>query len=885
MKNLKVNGLKNPLGYNMKYQRLSWENIKSEIKFLTIIDDIGNIVFSTEIEPKVNSIELKLELLPRTRYTCKFFNINDEILDRCYFETAKQQEQWSGEWISTDVKQPIFSKNFNVTEISEARLYICAKGIYQIKINNEKITEEVLLPGYYSYDLWYQSNTFNISQYLRLGSNDIEITMTDGWYKGRLGFSGGSINNYGEHLQLIVEVYQNKQEKILVSEKNWCVSKSKIEFSNIYDGEIQNWMQDTEEYSVPEVIKSEKVIEDRMNNQILKHETFIPEIKHLKGNQYLLDFKQNFTGWIEFTSNMEVNQYLKYQVGELLQNDRFYRDNLRTAKAEFHYISDGQKRKVEPIGTFYGFRYALVETDANIDSLGLYARAIYSQMDELGTFDSNNRKINQLYSNVKWGQRSNFLDIPTDCPQRDERLGWTGDAQVFSLTAGLNYNVENFFRNYLYNMRKEQIKYDGIVPLFVPYLRGDVSTLSDGVAGWSDAATIIPWNLYEMYQNKCLLEETYPLMKEWVDYLIDNNQKEGNKYLWTSNFQLGDWLSLDGKSEEVPVGGTDTTFIASIYFYISVLYTAKAASVLSYKETHRYENYAKKIKKELHNEYITKNGKLVVNTQTAYALTIWFDLYESNQKNAIKESLISRLYDDKFEIKTGFIGTPILLGSLEKIGLSEIAIKLFENQKYPGWLYSVNLGATTIWERWNTVLADGTINNQGMNSLNHYAYGSVAHWIYRNLLGLHVDENNKLIMINPNLNTKISNLNGTVHTLNGELIIDICRQNNQSAIKVTIPPGYKIHNKINNKVLSKGENILAVDVEKENIEDLTLLQACTDSDIRSILEEHIPIIFEDESIKRNLNEKLINIRNLISKKRLVPEEGLKIVFKEIRNLN
>lgn len=882
MQKIRVNGLTNPLGYNMTYQRISWQNVSFQKKLLRVVDTSANKVLLTkEVNGECNSVELQLQLVPRTKYICLFENEYQTEIGKCYFETGKFDEEWTSRWIASTVPNPVFKTQFEVTEIKDSRLYICSKGIYQVLINGQRITDEVLLPGYYSYDLWQQSNTFDVENHLKVGINTIEIIVTDGWYKGRLGFSGGAINQYGDKLQVITELYQTPKKAVLFTNETWDVGSSTITFSNIYDGEVQDYSQKSVIKSKAEIVDNSKLIEDRMNNQILKQEKLTPTILEVGTNEYLLDFKQNFTGWIEFTDKMNYGQTLKYQVGELLQEGKFYRDNLRTAKAQFKYISDGQLRNVEPLGTFFGFRYALVETEADIYELDLTGVVVHSHLEKLGNFESSSQSINQLYSNINWGQKGNFLDIPTDCPQRDERLGWTGDAQVFSITASLNYDVENFFRNYLYNMRKEQIQNNGIVPLFVPSLRVDNTPLKDGVAGWSDAATIIPWNLYKMYQNTSLLRENYPLMHEWTEHLINNNKMTGNQYLWQSEFQLGDWLSLDGKSEEVPTGGTDTTFIASVYFYLSVINTARAAKVLGYDEAGYYFKYAEKIKTEIHNEFITTNGRLVVDTQTAYALVVEFELFNEEQLDTIKTSFLQRLFNDQFKIKTGFLGTPILLNALEKIGFREIASNMFENESYPGWLYAVNLGATTIWERWNTVLPDGKINPQGMNSLNHYAYGSIANWMYSYLLGLSVNESNKTISINPNLNIGLTKFSGSITTLNGKLEVAVNKKLQQ--IELEIPNGYLIQNKVNEQKLSAGKNILSMEFRKCKVEELTILQVCSNEKMRSIVDREIPIVFEDSKVCSNLNCKFIDIRNLIVKKRMISEEKLELVIQKFKN--
>lgn len=605
----------------------------------------------------------------------------------------------------------------------------------------------------------------------------------------------------------------------------------------------------------------------------------------IKPREYLLDFKQNLTGWIEFDGLLAYGETLSYQVGELLQKGKFYRDNLRTAKAEFKYVSDGQQRHVEPLGTFYGFRYAYVKTDADIYSLDIHARVIHSHFEKTGNFECDSVVTNRLYQNIIWGQKGNFLDIPTDCPQRDERLGWTGDAQVFFNTAATNYNVESFFRSFLWNLRLEQQQNNGAVPLFVPSLRKNQQPLGAGIAGWSDAGTIISWRLYEKYNNKLLLAETFPIIKDWADNLINFNQKNGNEYLWQSDFQLGDWLALDGKSPEIPIGGTDTTFIATVYFYISVLYAAKAALVLGDDKVEYYQEYAMRIKEALHDEFITKNGRLAINTQTAYAMVIEYQLFNEGQLESLKEQFLKKLFTDQFQIKTGFLGTPILLSSLTKVGLDKVAVNIFENQSYPGWHHTVKLGATTIWERWNTVLEDGTVNDQGMNSLNHYAYGSVGEWMYNHLLGLKVDEQHKTITINPNLSNNFKVLSGKVTTANGELKVKIDKCIANITIELEIPSGYVILNKVSTQKLSSGLNKLIINNNHQlDIEKLTICEVCSNYKLRAIVLEYIPFIFNDESIIRNLESPFILVRECISKKRMISKETLQLILNEMEEV-
>jgi alpha-L-rhamnosidase len=439
-------------------------------------------------------------------------------------------------------------------------------------------------------------------------------------------------------------------------------------------------------------------------------------------------------GWVRFKTDAPAGSTIHLQYGEVLQGGNFYRENLRTAKAEYTYIADGQTREVKPFFTFFGFRYVQVSGwvgDLNPDDFT--ACVVYSQLDTIGHIETSNEKVNQLFRNALWGQKGNFLDIPTDCPQRDERLGWTGDTMVFSGTACFNMDSSAFFSKYAYDLGLEQAKRGGMVPLVVPA----VDMQGGGSSAWGDVATILPWNVYEFYSDKAILEQHYESMRTWVEYIKAADESSGGKRLWTTGFHFGDWLALDGSDPEGRMGGTPEDFIASAYYFYSSRLLARAAAVLGKTEqAAQYHALAEEVKAAIQREYFTPTGRLAINTQTGFVLALFMDLVPDGFRQRVVDDLILRLRKDKLHLRTGFVGTPYLCRALSNNGANELAYQLLLNEDYPSWLYAINLGATTIWERWNSLNPDGTISSTGMNSLNHYAYGSIVEWMYRDMCGL-----------------------------------------------------------------------------------------------------------------------------------------------------
>ena len=421
------------------------------------------------------------------------------------------------------------------------------------------------------------------------------------------------------------------------------------------------------------------------------------------------------------------------QTGEILQHGNFYNENLRSAKSEYVYISDGEEHLLIPHFTYYGYRYAKVEGVSDLKKEDFKGLSLYSDVQQTGVIETGHELVNRLIQNVRWGLKSNFIDVPTDCPQRDERMGWTGDAQVFSPTATYLEDTYAFYAKYLYDMAKEQSVRDGKVPDVIPSA-GVEST----ACVWGDAACIIPWNLYLFYGDQSILEDQFDSMRSWVDYI---RKVDGDNHGWRYVFHYGDWLALDNpvQGAEQVMGGTDEEFIANLYYAVSALLVAKSAEVLG-KETERvkYQKISEEQFDIVKKEYYSATGRCCIKTQTALLLTLKYHLSENEE---LTKAQLRKLYEDNDgKLKTGFVGTPLMCNVLTEHGMEDIAYGLLLNEEYPGWLSEVKLGATTVWERWNSLLDDGTISGIGMNSMNHYAYGSVLEWMFRHAAGINTTD-------------------------------------------------------------------------------------------------------------------------------------------------
>ena len=770
---LRVNHVETPLGLAMKQPVFSWvaEDTadKRQAAAEIVVRAGGKTVYDSGRREDISSLgfEAPLELAPRTRYdwtVTLWGDGGDWASASSWFETAKQEEPWQAQWIAADFQdkevQPLLVKDFSLSgEVESVRAYVCGLGIYELEINGQKAGNEYLLPGYHCYDFHLEYQTFDITGLVRAGENRVGLALGPGWYKGDIVFDRYH-NLYGDTMQAICEVrvlLKDGTEQVIPTDLTWKSYPSPVTFSNIYDGEHYDARREIPGWSapccqgeaggvVPGTEGTERLIA-RLGPKIVKKASFSPTVLQTKKGETVLDFGQNMTGWVEFGADEPAGTEIVLTYGEVLQDGCFYRDNLRSAKAEYRYISNGRPAHVRPHFTFYGFRYVKVEGVSQARAEDFTAWHIRSDIDPTGSIETADPRVNQLFHNAMWGQFDNFLDIPTDCPQRDERLGWTGDAAIISATACKNLYMPAFFHHFLYNVGEEERYYQGAVPFFVPAPKtedwGDAFWLNgnpDGCAIWSDVATMMPWAVYENYGDLALLRQDYPVMKTWVERIRRDDEADGGRGLWLRGRQLGDWLALDREDGDTqnPFGATDLPYTATAFYYYSASLTAKAAKALGYEADQKeYQALCQKIKGAFLEEYFNQDGTLRIPvTQTACVLSLFFGLYPEGKKDMVLNALKERIAAQNNHLDTGFCGTPFLCRALSDNGANELAYTLFLNDDYPSWLYEVNMGATTVWERWNSILPDGSISGTGMNSLNHYAYGSIVDWMYHNLCGL-----------------------------------------------------------------------------------------------------------------------------------------------------
>ena len=756
IKNLKTNRITNPLGFDLGRPRLSFVTYDTTAKKQTaaqiqvaLDEELTNTVFDSGKSAEIDSLayELPIPLKPCTRYywrvTVWADNGEEGTSDIVWFETAKLPEPWDAKWITPDFDKdihPVLSREFALSkEVVSARAYVCGLGLYEMEINGEKAGDEYLAPNFNAYDKWLQYQTYDITGLVRMGQNAVEVSLGNGIYKGRFGFEGGETEIYDNQFALLCELVINHADgttTIINSDESWKARKSPILFSGIYDGEIYDAnAKDATSYDVKVKDLGYDRLKARLSLPVVVKEELKPiEVIKTPAGETVLDMGQNMVGWIKFKTNAPKGTEIVLQYAELLQEGNFYQDNLRTAKAEFRYISNGEESVVRPHFTYYGFRYVKVSGwNGDVDKEDFTGCVLYSDMDITGNIETSNPLVNRLFQNALWGQKGNFLDVPTDCPQRDERMGWTGDAQVFSGTAAFNMDTYAFFSKYGYDLAQEQSGLDGMVPMVVPM----ATIKGGGSSAWGEAATVIPWNVYLHYGDKAILEQQFDSMKGWVDFIKRADDASGSKRLWTTGFHFGDWLALDGEDPKSPMGGTETAFISSAYYCYSSMLVAKAAKVLGKEEmAQEYEKLSNEVRAAIRAEYFTSTGRLALNNQTALVVALFMDLVPDEHRNRMANDLRERLKKDKNHLKTGFVGTPYLCRVLSENKANDLAYTLLLNKDYPSWLYAVTMGATTIWERWNSVLPDGKISGTDMNSLNHYAYGSIVEWMYRNVAGI-----------------------------------------------------------------------------------------------------------------------------------------------------
>ncbi|HEY0668847.1 MAG TPA: glycoside hydrolase family 78 protein [Sphingobacteriaceae bacterium] len=723
-----------------------------------------------------------------------------------FWETGLNKSDWSAKWIEANqvtdgkvVPVPMFFKAFKISSpIKSARLYITAHGLYEAKLNGAKVSNHLLTPGWTSYENRLQYQVYDVTEMLKQGSNSTVVSVGDGWYRGNLQWTNKR-NFFGKEPGLLYQLeitHNDGTKQVIVSDNSWRSSfDSPIRSSDIYNGEtfdsrldktilsdesIKNWQPvRVVNYSMDNIVAQE-------GPPVIKHEEFKP-VKFIttpKGEK-VIDFGQNLVGWVQLKVKGKSGDTIKIYHAEVLDSSgNFYTENLRSAKQENIYVLNGMSQVLEPHFTFQGFRFIKIVGQAEkMDTENFTAVAIYSDMQPTGDFTSSHSLLNQLQHNIQWGQKGNFVDIPTDCPQRDERLGWTGDAQVFFNTAAYNMNVASFFTKWLQDVKADQYA-DGRIPAVIPVTQ---KRANDGSAGWADVGTIIPWNFYEAYGDKSLLSRQYESMKKWVDYISSVSKNN----LWNNGSHYGDWLfytmadDRDGKAAL-----TDKHLIAQAFYAASTQNVINAANILGRTEdVSKYTALLSDVKDAFNKEYVTPSGRLVSSSQTAYVLALYFDLLPESSRKQAAVRLVENIKSYKDHITTGFLGTPYICHVLTRYGYTDVAYKLLMQETYPSWLYPVKKGATTIWERWDGIKPDGSFQATSMNSFNHYAYGAIGDWMYRTIGGIAQSKPGyKQISIAPQPGGGLTSAAADLETLYGKLSSSWKLDGNRMSLEVEVPP-------------------------------------------------------------------------------------------------
>ncbi len=628
-----------------------------------------------------------------------------------------------------------FIRKFTIDKnVVSAILTVTAVGVYDAYLNGKRIGDFILAPGCTAYNKRLQYQTYDISDML-CENNEIVITVGKGWHRSRMSENRPEINtNPCAVIAEIEIIYEDGTKEVIQTDETWYFRKSKVVFNDIWDGETYDAsLNDFAEMTVNIVDLDKDILIPQEGEIICEQEILYPkELIITPKGEKVIDFGQEITGYIAFTVNAKKGDKVELSCAEVLDRDgNFYNANYRSAKSKMIYICCEGEQSYKPRFTFYGFRYIRLDSYAGeIDLTKICAVAVYSDMKRSGYIRTSNEKLNKLFSNTLWSQRDNFLDIPTDCPQRDERMGWTGDAQVFAKTACYNYNAKKFFGKWLGDLRAEQ-RENGSIPDTVP----NFWKIMRSSTAWGDAMTIIPWQLYLMYGDKKDLEDNFDAMKKWVDFMTNDSL---DKYLWTCaddsdkkwRKHYGDWLALDAPSGSYR-GITSDNFIASAFYAYSTEILVKAGKVIG-KDMSEYE--------ELYRNIVSTFKKTFTkySTQTECVLALYFNLTDKKEETA--KQLNDMIVSNGNKLQTGFVGTPYLLYALSENGYTDTAYNLLLQEEYPSWLYEVNHGATTIWEHWDGIREDGTFWSDDMNSYNHYSYGAVIDWIYSVAGGIKPDK-------------------------------------------------------------------------------------------------------------------------------------------------
>jgi alpha-L-rhamnosidase len=729
-----------------------------------------------------------------------------------------ENSDWQGRWIRMNKAKPVVDSENKATFIPEylrkefavaapivsARLYVTAKGLYEIYLNGQRVGRDFMVPGWTPFQTRLETMTYDVTEQLCQGRNAVGAILGEGWYAGVLMHKNQPIYPEVQPLLLLqLEITRaDGQTQTIVSDQTWKASdQGPIRFSGIYNGEIYDarkeipgWNKVGYDDSAWASVTTEAVTDDiplvpkRHNPVRVTEKLPTLAITEPVPGKFIFDLGQNMVGWSQLTIPVETGKTITVRVAEMLQEDgTLYMENYRSAKSTDYYT--GAKNGTitwHPTFTFHGYRYIELSgfpTGIKPKKSWVTGVVLHSDFKQSGQFTSSHTKLNQLQQNITWGMRGNYLDIPTDCPQRDERLGWTGDAQVFCSTSLFNYDVHSFWTSWLQSVREEQVA-DGLIPHVVPNILKGM-----GSPGWGDVAVISPWHVYVRTGNREVLVDNYDMMQRWTAAY----EKEAKDYIV---HRLGylDWLQPYPQSEDERRADTPKEVIATAYFGRCTAVMQKVATLLDKpEEAKHYEELFVNIRRAFSKAFFDANGKLTtpIPTQTAYLMALGYDLLEPHQRDGAVENLLALIETADGHLRTGFLGTPLIAFVLDDCGHTDIAYQVLFKETYPSWFYSINQGATTLWERWNSYSHKNGFGDAAMNSFNHYAYGAIGQWMYERIAGLAPDPQQpgyKHFFIQPRLGGPLSSAKAELETPYGKAASGWKTENGRLRIEATVPP-------------------------------------------------------------------------------------------------
>jgi len=674
----------------------------------------------------------------------------------CFEMGLLKSADWTAQWIGRPIANregsqpcPLLRKTFILKSgVARARLYSTARGLFELHLNGSRVGTDYFTPGWTDYNKRIQYLVYDVTSQVQQGVNVLGAMLGDGWFAGYLVW-GGNHFVYGDQLSLLAQLevdYADGTKEIIATGPEWKTILSPIVKSDIYHGETydarlvqQGWDRPDGDESAWQPVAvfppPAAALVAKRNAPVRKQEE-LPTLVQTEPSfgVHVFDLGQNMVGWARIKVRAPAGTMVTIRFAEMLNNDgTVYTANLRTAQCTDRYICKGGGEEVyEPSFTFHGFRYVeltgLSEKPAPADVVGV---VLHTEIPSTGSFECSDPLINRLQKNILWGQKGNFLEAPTDCPQRDERLGWTGDAQVFIRTAAFNRDVSAFFTKWCIDLSDSQFA-DGAFPHVAPDVIRDGG---GGCAAWADAGVICPWTIYLCYGDIRILERQYDSMKRWIEW-----QKKQSRDLVNYSACFGDWLSLDvyagGQSRSL----TPPELIGTAYFAHTTELVARIAKLLGKEEEARtYSALFARVKAAFNREFVSPSGRLVSETQTSCLLALAFDLLPVSKRKVTLDRLIEALKWHHFHLTTGFVGTPLLAPVLTRFGRLDVAYKLLHQQTFPSWLFPIFQGATTMWERWNSYTKENGFGDVSMNSFNHYAYGAIGEWLYNTVAGIDID--------------------------------------------------------------------------------------------------------------------------------------------------